>query len=244
MFNIEYTVLHYYHSQISDECLCMGVLFNNKTTHQRDFVYISNFTRFKTFDDEADVDFVKAYLEGIKTDIQQNLFYDFNLYEYINFFANEFRFSTIKKLNCKESEDYVSLISSLYLRYDLPKQKRLPTQREKYLIKQLLLNNEIEYSNAVVFGDYEDKIPFDYNVDNMYIKAFNFHSEDLRKYIGVARQWAFAASELSENDKAIFIYESDSEDNKNLDIILKILNKNGIVLRKSEIVDYILENIR
>ena len=43
MYHIEYAALNYYHSPISDECLCIGVLFHNVTTGQRDFKYISNF---------------------------------------------------------------------------------------------------------------------------------------------------------------------------------------------------------
>ena len=62
MYHIEYAALNYYHSPISDECLCIGILFHNVTTGQRDFKYISNFQRFHVFDDEADVEFVKLYL--------------------------------------------------------------------------------------------------------------------------------------------------------------------------------------
>ena len=37
MYHIDYAALNYYHSPISDECLCIGILFNNVTTGQRDF---------------------------------------------------------------------------------------------------------------------------------------------------------------------------------------------------------------
>ena len=67
MYHIEYVALNYYHSPVSDECLCIGVLFHNLTTGQRDFKYISNFQRFHVFDDEADVDFVKLYLSAVNT---------------------------------------------------------------------------------------------------------------------------------------------------------------------------------
>jgi hypothetical protein len=63
MYCIEYTALNYYHSPISNECICLGLLFHNVTTGQRDFKYISNFKRYYSFDDEADVEFVKLYLK-------------------------------------------------------------------------------------------------------------------------------------------------------------------------------------
>ena len=74
MCQIEYATLNYYHSPISDECLCVGILFHNLTTGKRDFKYISNFQRFHAFDDEADVDFVRMYLRGIKEEVETTIF--------------------------------------------------------------------------------------------------------------------------------------------------------------------------
>ena len=108
MYHIEYAALNYYHSPISDECLCIGVLFHNLTTDQRDFIYISNFQRFHAFDDEADIDFVKLYLRGIKEEVETSVFNFskvFNLSAYIKVYANEFRFSSVKTLTVAENEN-------------------------------------------------------------------------------------------------------------------------------------------
>ena len=110
MYQIEYAALNYYHSPISDECLCLGVLFHNLTTGKRDFKYISNFQRFHSFDDEADVDFVRLYLRGIKEEVETTLFNyadDFSVENYTRVFANEFRFSSVRSLAVAEDEDYV-----------------------------------------------------------------------------------------------------------------------------------------
>ena len=91
MYHIEYAALNYYHSPISDECLCIGVLFHNVTTGQRDFKYISNFQRFHAFDDEADIDFVKLYLRGIKDEVETSVFNfnkEFDLASYVRVYAN------------------------------------------------------------------------------------------------------------------------------------------------------------
>ena len=120
MYHIEYAALNYYHSPISDECLCIGVLFHNVTTGQRDFKYISNFQRFHAFDDEADVDFVKLYLRGIKEEIEKSSFdKKFDLASYIRVYANEFRFSSVRTLSVNETENYVEDLSKIYLKYDL-----------------------------------------------------------------------------------------------------------------------------
>ena len=73
MYQVEYAALKYFNNVISEECLYIGMLFHNLTTGKRDFRYISNFKRFRAFDDEADVSFIKAYLLGIKTQVENNI---------------------------------------------------------------------------------------------------------------------------------------------------------------------------
>ena len=70
MQQVEFAALKYYNNLVSEECLYIGMLFHNLNTGKCDFKYISNFKRFQSFDDEADVDYVKAYLLGIKLQIE------------------------------------------------------------------------------------------------------------------------------------------------------------------------------
>ena len=215
MSHIEYSALNYYHSPVSDECLCLGVLFHNITTGQRDFKYISNFKRFQAFDDEADINFVRAYLVGIKEDVETSILNykdSFDLHSYVKVFANEFRFSTIKKLNVDENEDYVDALTKVYLKYDLAKSQRLNSNEEKKLIKRVLETNNLEYSNGRISGEFND------------------------------RQWSFAAGELAGVKKVLFIYDSDFEDRDNLKIIINILSKYAEVLQMDEGMDYILKS--
>ena len=238
MSHIEYSALNYYHSPVSDECLCLGVLFHNITTGQRDFKYISNFKRFQAFDDEADINFVRAYLVGIKEDVETSILN----YKDVKVFANEFRFSTIKKLNVDENEDYVDALTKVYLKYDLAKSQRLNSNEEKKLIKRVLETNNLEYSNGRISGEFNDEIPFDYQLENLCIKHFSFKGKNLRRLISNARQWSFAAGELAGVKKVLFIYDSDFEDRDNLKIIINILSKYAEVLQMDEGMDYILKS--
>ena len=241
---IEYSALNYYHSPVSDECLCLGVLFHNVSTNQRDFRYISNFKRFQSFDDEADVDFVKAYLEGIKEDIEISVFNykeSFDLQSYIRVFANEFRFSSIKKLNVKDGEDYVDTLTKVYLKYDLAKSQRMNSNEEKKFIKRILDTNHLIYTNGKVAGSFDDEISFDYQLDQLCIKHFSYRGKNLKKLISNARQWSFAAGEMDGIKKVLFTYDSDFEDRENLKIIIKILSQNAKVLQMDDGVDYILQ---
>lgn len=242
---IEYSALNYYHSPISDECLCLGVLFHNITTGKRDFRYISNFKRFQAFDDEADIDFVKSYLIGIKEDIETSIFnYNepFNLQSYIKVFANEFKFSSIKKLSVNDNEDYVDSLTRIYLKYDLTKSQRLNINEERKLIKRVLVDNNFKYSNGKIFGEFDDEISFDYQLDNLCIKHFSFKGKNLRRVISSARQWSFAASEIKGVKKVLFIYDSDFEDRDNLKIIINILSKHANVFQIDDGIDYILKS--
>lgn len=116
MYHIEYATLNYYPSPTSDKWLCIGILFHNITTGQRDFKYISNFQRFHAFDDEADIDFVKLYLRGIKNEIDNYYNKEFDLASYIRAYANEFRFSLIMTFSVDENENYVEDLSKIYLK--------------------------------------------------------------------------------------------------------------------------------
>lgn len=245
MYYIEYAALNYYHSPISDECLCIGILIHNVTTGQRDFKYISNFRRFHSFDDEADIDFIRLYLRGIKDEVETSIYNynkEFEIASYINVYANEFRFSSVRTISVNESENYVDNLSKIYLKYDLAKSQRLNSNEEKKLIRRVLESNNLVYSTQKVDGPYKDEISFDYQVGDVCIKMFSFKGKNLKRVIGSARQWSFVADELGAQKKVLFIYDSDYEDKSNLEIIISILSKNAKVMKFDDGMDYILKH--
>lgn len=248
MYHIQYSALNYYTSPISNECLCIGLLFHNLTTGKRDFKYISNFKRFHSFDDEADIDFVKLYLKGIKEEVETSLFNyndNFDISSYTKFYANEFKFSSVKHLDVSENENYIELLSHIYLKYDLSKAQRLNSNEEKKLIRRVIESNNLAYSTEKILGPYNDEISFDYKIGTLFVKMFPFKDKNLRRMIGSARQWAFITSELSTSKEyVLFIYDQDSEDKYNQTIITTILSQNATVLAFDKAIDYILQKSR
>lgn len=243
-YTIEYSPLNYYNSQVSNECLCLGILFHNLTTNVRDFIYISNFKRFQAFDDEADIHFVKLYLKSIKEDVSENLFtkeQTFSINEYKKIFVNDFRFQKTVKIESNDYEKTVSNISKLYMKYDLEKAKRLSKNDEKELIKSILNAQYFSYTNGKTKGAYEDDILFDYVADHLFVKYFSFNGENLRSTINRARQWAFAAEEVKDKGQVLYIYNTDNQDEYNLKIILNILEKNAKVAQLAEVSEIIKE---
>lgn len=107
MQKIKYATLKYYLSPISNEYLCLGTLFHNLTTGKVVFQYNLNIAHFQAFDPEADIEFVKEYLEGIKQEVE--LFGEknkFNIEKYIASYTNAFRFSKIKSFVTTEHKNF------------------------------------------------------------------------------------------------------------------------------------------
>jgi len=183
MYQVEYSALKYYNSIISEECLYIGMLYNNVTTGQRNFRYISNFNRFKSFDDKANINFIKTYLKGIKTQVENDVFNysSFDINEFTKIFVNEFRFTNIMKMEVDENEDYVENLTKLYLKFDFNKKNRLSDKTEKQYIKQILSSKCINFSSPKIKGEYNEEVLFDYIIDNIAIKLFSFKNKNLKK---------------------------------------------------------------
>lgn len=245
MYHVEYSALKYYNNIISEECLYVGMLFHNLTTDEREFRYISNFKRFKAFDDEVEVGFVKSYLAGIKNQVEKsilNYHVDFSISEFKRIFVNEFRFSDITSIDVKEDENYVDNLTKLYLKFDFSKEKRLSNTEEKKYIRMILSSKNVSFSKPKVFGDYNENIMFDYVIGNIAIKYFSFKDKEVIKLIPSAKQWSFSAGELNSRYKVFFLYDCD-DNTLELNVVLSILKKNANVYQLREGLDYILKEI-
>ena len=243
MNKIEFAALKYYNNVISDECLYVGMLFHNLSTGRVDFKHISNFKRFQAFDDEADVNFVKHYLAGIKHQVESNIFnYQnaFSISDYSRVYVNEFRFSNVITINVEDNEDYVTNFSKTYLKYDLAKNKRLSKDEERKNIKRILMASNLEFSEPKISGDYEENVTFDYIVGNYAIKMFSFKGKNASKLVPAAKQWSFSADELRNRYKVVFLYDED--DVPSINMVLGILRKNAKVFRVQEGLEYILKS--
>ena len=245
MYQIEYAALKYYNNVISDECLYIGMLFHNLTTGKRDFRYISNFKRFQSFDDEADIDFVKLYLAGIKQQVEENLFNyktDFSISNFTKIYVNEFRFSDVTTMEVEENEDYVEALTKMYLKFDFSKEKRLSNSEEKKYIRKILSSSNVAFSSPKVFGAYDESVNFDYIIGNIAIKLFSFKEKDAKKLIPSAKQWAFSAEELKERYKIVFLYD-DETNSPQLNFVMEILKKHASVYQLQDGLDYVLKAI-
>jgi hypothetical protein len=245
MYQIEYAALKYYNNAISDECLYIGMLFHNLTTGKRDFRYISNFKRFQAFDDEADIDFVKCYLAGIKQQVEPNIFNykaNFSITNFTKLYVNEFRFSDVTSMEVDENEDYADNLTKMYLKFDFSKEKRLSNSEEKKYIRKILSSSNVAFSTPKVTGTYDENVNFDYIIGDVAIKLFSFKEKDATKLIPSAKQWAFSAEELKDRYKIVFLYDDDN-DSPQLKIVMQILKQHANVYQLQDGLDHVLKSI-
>ncbi|WP_077612577.1 hypothetical protein [Clostridium sp. Marseille-P2415] len=242
MDTIEYTALKYYNSCISEECLYVGMLFNNLTTNTRIFKSIKNFKRLATFDDEISVDFFRDYLESIREEVENNIFNhnkEFNLSEYIKPFVNELRFSTIKT-ETTDDVNFIENITKLFLKFDYDKKHRLKKDTEKKYIKMVLKSSNINYTEEPIIGKHNESINFDLVTNDFGIKLFKFEEKELSRLIFTAKAWAYSAREMRNEKKTIFLYDIDILNSNKFDTIISILKEDAYKVMPVESgVDYI-----
>lgn len=229
MKKIEYAALKYYNSCISEECLYVGILFNNITDNKRTFVSIKNFKRLAAFDDDVNIEFFKEYLKSIKEEVEVNIFnynQEFIMEEYIRPFVNELRFTKITT-EMTNDPDFIENMSKLFLKYDCDKKDRLPPKTEKKYIKNILKASNIEYTTNAITGKYNESINYDFVTANYLIKVFDFENKDLTRLIASAKTWAYNAQKLKREKKTIFLYDADIIDSKEFEIIINILKEDA-----------------
>ena len=251
MYKVEYTALKYYNSIVSEECLYVGMLFNNLTTGKRDFRVMTNFNRFQAFDDEEDVNFMRAYLRGIKETVENSLFNNqtaFDTKEFIRYFVNEFKFTEVRNIEVEEDENYIENLANIYMRFDIPKGNRLNIDEQKKYIRRILASENLSFTSPKIIGNYEENIKFDYIIDNkIAIKLFQFKDKkETKRLINTAKTWSFTAEEMKEKLDIIFMYDTVDMEDENFDIISKILKKNAVFYPIDKGVEHILNefNIR
>ena len=242
---VEYAALKYYNNIISDECLYIGILFHNLTNGKRDFRHITNFKRLQSFDDEVDIDFIKAYLHGIKEQVEENLFNRnkfFSIKEFSRIYVNEMKFTKANIIQVNDNEDYVEKITKMYLKFDFNKETRLTKAEEKKYIKKILISSFKKLSSNKIEGQYKENVTFDYVINNIAIKFFSFKGKDVSKLISSAKYWGFTAEELKDRYNIVFLYDSDNIEKSSFEenIVKNILAQYAKVFSLNEGLDYIL----
>ena len=245
MNNIQFSVLSYYPSIISEENIVVGILFYIEETGQRSFYSTQNLRRLSSFDDELDMDFIKSYLSGIKEDWEESLFgtgRDVSVSDFIYNFGNELRFNGVMQAKVSNVEDFINETKMMYLRYDYNKNERPSDDKIKHYMRKLLRQNSIKFSTLSVSGGFEENVNYDFVTNGYGFKSFVIEEgQDVRRNFLIYKGWSYTA--LKNKDKkleTVFVVDSDRMDD-NYQIVCSILRENARIIRSSEVLPFVQE---
>lgn len=243
---ILFSILSYHPSFITTESINVGILFHDIVNDIRIFETTSKWNRVKSFDDEVDVNYIKAILDGIKNEVENSSFFkhdeEFNMEQYIRFYVNELKFSEVVPANTDSLEDFIIETKKIFLRYDYDKKDRPNEKQQLKFVKEILKSKQIDYSSKNIIGKYNENIYFDYTIDDYVFKMFTFENKKVSNQIFAAKSWAYNAEKIKPRYKTIFIYDIEKYDDPQYSSIMEILKDSGHkVLNLSEAIDFILK---
>lgn len=242
MKKIAYALLKYYRSPIVEECMYVGILFQDMESKECHFYSMKNYHRLEVFDDDLNIEFVKSYLSSIKEEVETSIFnYDtpIDIQKYINTYVNEFRFSEIT-ITDVEDEDYVSTYAKLFMAPDFPREERLSEEKTSKYIYRVLRDREIQCNKKPIEGSFYENLNFDIQTDSYAIKIFNCKDKNMSKLVNSAKLWSYNAKEIGTQKKVIFIYDVAVPGNQLFDSFIKILSENSYkTMQLDEAMDFL-----
>lgn len=227
---LKYSVLRYSPSTVSGEKINLGIIFYDQFCGYREFKYSKKFNRLRSFDDEINIDLVKKLLQGIKEEVEGNLFtYDkFDIEEYTKYYVNDFCFDKPKAIKYDNLEEMIERLNKTYFRFDYEKSERPSKSDDKKLIEQLISTQGKELKkDCYVFGHCNDKIKYDIVTEDYNIKIFDFDDKQLSLLVNTAKTWAWN-SMYGDSKKSIIIYrynDLNSKYSNEFNIIMNIFKK-------------------
>ncbi len=246
-FKVKYAVLKYVPNIERNERINIAIVLHYPSSEQIKMSIINNWKRVSSFDDEADIPFLKKYVDDLKEEFTDNLFNDFDgmslddenlLDEMTKYFVNKFVFE-IHEINTTEKFDtLLEHIKSIYLHYDISKDKRKKEEESKVLIEKFFLENNVSYerygSKNAIQEMYGNNINFDYKLNDVYYKIICLTEENYNTYVGVLKMWIANYMLLkNENKKLIFVID-DNVLNEKTASYKKMLSDYGVVITIQE----------
>lgn len=245
MCKIQFSVVSYFPSVITNENINIGILFHNLNTDERTFHIMKNWNRLESFDDELDVVFMKKYLYGIKAEAENNFFnseQEFSLKDFIKYYVNEIKFCNIREVNVENVDEFIINTEKVYMRLDFEKSERLSKDRELKYIKLLMKSNKIRYSSRAIPGLFDENVHYDYIVGNYGFKNFMFEDKNISRQIMNAKAWSHTANTLKGKYNTVFVYDIEKDDSSSYRIVMKILKENAYkIISNSEVLDFVIK---
>lgn len=253
---VKYAVLKYVPNLERNEKINIAIVLHYPKTKQLDMVIINNWKRVKSFDDEADIPFLKKYVDGLKEQFDDNLFNDFEgialddyllLDELTKYFVNKFIFE-IHEVNTEDKfKELLDNLKNIYLYYDVSRDKRISEKESKAFIEKHFLENNIYYerrgSKNSIQEEYGNNINFDYKIDNKYYKLIFLTEDNYSGYVGILKMWIANSIILKKEDKELIFVLDDNLNNNKTNLYKKMLSDYGEIISIQDFINIKIKDV-
>jgi hypothetical protein len=148
---IYYSVCRYVPDILRDEFINVGVLTYVPALGERKFHRSRNLSRVTNFDDELEMDVLKALLESLEFQFNAHASPNHDevpspdfLKNELVYFVNQIQFSEIRTLNSTDLQQDIRDLYDMYLYYDQKKSQRINAERVRRLVSKLITQNELK----------------------------------------------------------------------------------------------------
>lgn len=247
---VKYAVLKYVPNLERNERINVAIVLHFPTQEQIEMTIINNWKRVKSFDDEADVQFLKKYVMDLKEQFSDNLLNDFDgmelsdpqlLDELTKYFVNKFIFE-IHVINTSSSfKELLDDLKNIYLYYDSPVDKRISEKESKAFIEKHFLENNIFYERMGVKNAIQEKfgnnVNFDYKIDDKYYKLLFLTEDNYNSYVAMLKMWITNSIMLQKEGKNLIFVLDDTIKNEKTDSYKRMLMEYAKVITIQEFVN-------
>lgn len=252
---VKYAILKYVPNVERNEKINIAVTLHFPNTKQLEMTIINNWKRVKSFDDEADIQFLKKYVNDLREQFTINLFNDFDgmsiddpllLDELTRYFVNKFVFE-IHEIDTEENfGELLRNLKKIYLYYEEGKDKRITEKESKAYIEQHLLENNISYERRgtknTIQEQYGNNINFDYKINNKYYKLIFLTEDNYAGYVGILKMWIANAIMLKKESKKLIFVIDDLLKNERTESYKKMLSDYGDIISVQEFINLKLKD--
>ena len=250
MNKVKYAILKYVPNLERNERINIAVTLHYPNSKQLETNVINNWKRVKSFDDEADIQFLKKYVEDLKEQFTSNLINDFDglelddpllLDELTKYFVNKFVFE-IHTIDTDESfGNLLKYLKDIYLYYEVDKDKRISEKETKAFIERHFLENNISYEKQgtknLIQEKYGNNINFDYKIDDKFYKLIFLTEQNYAGYVGILKMWITNSMMLKKEGKTLVFVIDDCLNNEKTEAYKKMISDYGEIMSVQEFIN-------
>lgn len=250
---IFYSICRYVPDIIRGQYINIGIVTYIPQLGKSKFYSTKNLSRITNFDDELERDILKALLESLEIQFNNNHLPiekkkpspDY-LQAQLVYYVNQVQFGEIKVLNSTNIEEDIKDLFDMYLYYDQKKSNRISADRVKRLVSKLFTVNE--YKNVNRHPKEQNLFkqrPFDFSVQlkgsTALIKALTFDYKNDNSLYNEIKSFLFDLEYFKKMgiDNIKVVINNTTLDNESKKLAYSLLKERVNVLTVQEFDDYL-----